>query len=446
MNLPAKTLKDAFNACDPVQPLSAGDERYVDLAAGRGEEGQAVELCRQRILRSDKPLVQLFAGHRGCGKSTELRRLQKALENDGYQVILIEAETDLNLEDTEPTDVLLALLRGFDAGLRKTGIAVSEKLLEELLNWFAEVVLEKTNQKTIEAELRSEAEIGGSVPLLGRLLARFTGWTKTGFESKKNLRLKLEPRISELLSHIRTYIGAARLAVQRNGRRDLVLIIDSLDRIALKTLGDGRSSHEVLFIERGDLLRGLGCHAILTVPISLLFSAKLANLTAIFPHRYVLPMVKLSDSRSGKRWEKGFSLMQDMLASRLDLEALFEDGAVDELIAASGGHPRELLRLIHYALDFVEEPPIPCLAAERAVRKLVNDYDRSIPEEHWPLLARVHRLRKVQNDSTHQLMLFNLSVLEYQNEKRWCDVHPAVQRLDQFQAALKKPRRVKSTG
>jgi len=108
------------------------------------------------------------------------------------------------------------------------------------------------------------------------------------------------------------------------------------------------------------------------------------------------------------------------------------------LIEASGGHPRLLMTLVRYALDFVHDPPVTREAARKAFRRLVNDYGRSIPDEHWPLLARVHREQTVRNDDDHQLMLFNLSVLEYQNEDRWCDVQPAVLELPQFQAALTK--------
>ena len=100
--LPATNLTDAFNACDPARPLEAGDPRWVDLAGGRGDEGSAVAQCRRRILRSDTPLVQLLAGHRGCGKSTELRRLQRSLERDGFFVAYFEVDADLDLEDTEP--------------------------------------------------------------------------------------------------------------------------------------------------------------------------------------------------------------------------------------------------------------------------------------------------------------------------------------------------------
>jgi hypothetical protein len=102
---PATNRADAFNRCDPAVPLPAGDERYVDLAAGRGEEGGAVAKCRECIRLSKTPLVQLLAGHRGCGKSTELRRLERDLEGDGFFVAYFEADVDLDLEDTEPVDV-----------------------------------------------------------------------------------------------------------------------------------------------------------------------------------------------------------------------------------------------------------------------------------------------------------------------------------------------------
>ena len=47
----------------------------------------------------------------------------------------------------------------------------------------------------------------------------------------------------------------------------------------------------------------------------------------------------------------------------------------------------------------------------------------------------------VENDVDHQLMLYNLSVLEYLNgPPPWYDVHPAVRRLPKFQEALERER------
>jgi hypothetical protein len=435
MQVPARTLKDAFNACDPVQPLAAGDQRYVDLSPGRGDEGGAVSQCLRRIVWSANPLAQLFAGHRGCGKSTELRRLQRDLEQAGYSVVYIEAETDIDLEDTQPTDILLALIRSLDLALRAKDLAVDAKLLDDFLLWFAEIVLEKSDIREIQAEVRTEAEVKGGVPLFAKLLARFSGWVKTGTESKKSLRQRLDPQISQLLQRTRNFTQGARLAAQKKGAKDLVLIVDSLDRVALKELDDGRSSHEVIFIERGELLKGLGCHTVYTVPISLLFSPRLPNLSAIFPDRHVVPMVKIASLRTREPWAEGRALVLELLAHRLDLEVIFEPGAAEMLVEASGGHPRHLITLARYAFDFTEDLPVTKLAAERASQRLVNDYGRAIPEHHWELLARVWTDQVVKNDSDHQQMLFNLSVLEYQNEERWCDVHPAVLELPQFQKA-----------
>lgn len=432
---PATNLTDAFNACDPARPLEASDHRYVDLAAGRGDEGSAVAQTKRRILRSNSALVQLLAGHRGCGKSTELRRLQKSLEDEGYFVAYFEVDGDIDLEDTEPTDILLAFIRNLEAKLRFHGINLEAKLLEDFLLWFGEVVYEKSKLTEIEGVVRSEISMGAKVPLFAKLLAKLTGQVKTGTQAKTNVRQKLDPQLSQLLERGKLLVTAARVAVRKADYRDLVVIVDNLDRIALKDRGDGRTSHEVLFVERGELLRGFGCHTVVTVPISLLFSAKLANLSATFPDRHIVPMVKIAEHATGEPWLEGRKLLADLLEQRLDVEALFDDGVSDLLIAGSGGHPRLLMTLVRYALDFVDDPPVTLDAAHKAMRRLVNDYDRSIPEAHWPLLAQVHRDRAVLNDEDHQLMLFNLSVLEYQNEKRWCDVQPAILGLPQFQAA-----------
>ncbi len=444
-SLPATNLTDAFNACDPARPLEAGDPRWVDLAAGRGDEGSAVAKSLLRILRSDRPLVQLLAGNRGCGKSTELRRLQLSLEQDGYFVAYFEVDGDLDLEDTEPPDILLAFIRNLEAALREKGIGIKKALLEEFRLWFGDAVFESAEQWTaIEGEMRSEIAVEGEIPLFAKLLARLTGQIKRGTESKENVRRKLDPQMSQLLDRGRLLVTAARSAIRKAGHKDLVVIADNLDRIALKDRGDGRTSHEVLFIDRGELLKSLGCHTVVTVPISLLFSPKVANLSAIFPDWHVLPMVRLAEHRTRQPWPPGRKLLDDILRQRLDIEALFEEGASDQLISGSGGHPRLLMTLVRYALDFVDDPPVTRQAAHKAIRRLVNDYDRSIPEHHWPLLARVHHDQAVLNDEDHQLMLFNLSVLEYQNDERWCDVQPAILQLPVFGAALARVREQRS--
>ncbi|NJO10986.1 MAG: hypothetical protein HC840_24850 [Leptolyngbyaceae cyanobacterium RM2_2_4] len=75
MPTPFATLRNIYNAFDPFEPLPAGDPVYVNCSKVRGAENILLDLGRQ-ILLSDRLTHQLYTGHRGAGKSTELLRLR----------------------------------------------------------------------------------------------------------------------------------------------------------------------------------------------------------------------------------------------------------------------------------------------------------------------------------------------------------------------------------
>jgi hypothetical protein len=68
-------LQQFYDACDPTQPLR-GKRYYIDFSTVRG--GDIVQELERKIARlaRNRPTTQLFTGHIGCGKSTELFRLQ----------------------------------------------------------------------------------------------------------------------------------------------------------------------------------------------------------------------------------------------------------------------------------------------------------------------------------------------------------------------------------
>ena len=91
---------------------------YVNCSAVRGDENILVDVGRQ-ITYSDRITHQLYTGHRGAGKSTELLRLKDALEKDGYRVVYFAAEeADIDPEDAQYTDILLACTRNLLKDLR----------------------------------------------------------------------------------------------------------------------------------------------------------------------------------------------------------------------------------------------------------------------------------------------------------------------------------------
>lgn len=110
-------LKRIHKAFDPL-PLPAGDPAYVDCQEVRGDGNILVGVGRE-ILMSDRMTCQLYAGHRGAGKSTELLRLQKYLDEQGYFVVYFAADDqDIHPEDAQYTDILLACTRHLLEGLK----------------------------------------------------------------------------------------------------------------------------------------------------------------------------------------------------------------------------------------------------------------------------------------------------------------------------------------
>ena len=137
--------------------------------------------------------------------------------------------------------------------------------------------------------------------------------------------------------------------------------------------------------------------------------------------------------------------MRKILEARMDLALLFTASAVRDLCRYSGGHPRDLMRMVRqacvYAPGDVWPQPITADVVKRAADQLVATYSRMIPEAHYAKLAQVYLTKRVESDKTHELMLYNLSVLEYINGlPAWHDVHPAVTCLPKFQEALHAAR------
>jgi hypothetical protein len=95
------------NSFDPVREVQPGEQFYVDCKEVRGDNDILRELGRHISRSSDIRSCQLYAGHRGAGKSTELLRLKEDLEKKGYLVIRFQADEDFDIWDAEYTDILL---------------------------------------------------------------------------------------------------------------------------------------------------------------------------------------------------------------------------------------------------------------------------------------------------------------------------------------------------
>ena len=128
------------------------------------------------------------------------------------------------------------------------------------------------------------------------------------------------------------------------------------------------------------------------------------------------------------------SAMREMLHRRAEPD-LFSDGVADYLIKYSGGHPRDLLRLLQTAFSFAEGTDFDMDSAERAVRHLASEYRRILNPSDYEVLVRIDRS---PTDPPHSAdarhLLYNLALLEY-NNYYWRS-HPVIRTTSAYGRAL----------
>lgn len=433
----ATNITETYNAVNPEQPLLPDDPRYVDCAPWRGDE-HIVNMIAQRIIRADAAqpvqyLKQLLAGHRGCGKSTELLLLKKCLEEAGYFVVYFDAALEIDVNDVDYADILLAMMRQLDLQVRASdlGLKLDAGRLDDLAMRLAKVTLEKEDREIVENTLETEFRVEPQIPFFAKMMVAVKGFITSGSTFKKQLRVEIQQRTALFLEDLNDLIDKLQLQLRERGKKGLVIIIDSLDRIIPHPLDEKgqRNTHNAIYLDHAEHLKAPHCHAIYTLPISIYFNENLSKAYPDLPH--MLPMIKIREE-DGKICATGLGAMHRVVAQRIHLERVFVDEKnVEKLCLASGGHMRDLMHLIRYACDYSAEK-ITLLATDKAIRALVREYDRLVKDADLPRLVRIHREKRLPSDPEYALLPYHLIVLEYQNGERWADLHPAVQETRKF--------------
>lgn len=421
-------LPSFFKACNPSKTLSIENPEdrkyYIDFSPVRGSD-LIRELYRTiTVLSGDTPTCQLFTGHIGCGKSTELLRLKAELERQGYHTVYFESSQDLDLVDIDVTDILLAIARRVSAGLEQIGIRLRPPYFTHLFREISDFL-----KTPIDLNVEAELSLG---------ISKITAKTRESPRLRDQLRQYLEPRTSSILEAINQELFArAKQELRKRGLRDLVVIVDNLDRVDSSLKPSGRPQPEYLFVDRGEQLRSLNCHVVYTIPLVLVFSNDLGRLTNRFGlDPKVLPMVPVK-LPNGDDCEMGLALLRQMVLARalpmmspeqrLELVTKVVDhpDTLDRLCRVSGGHVRNLLVLLHRCLQ-QEDPPISGVCLEQVIAKRRNELNLAITENEWKLLRLVaDQKRDVRGEKEYELLLRSMFVFEYRHEaKLWFDINP----------------------
>jgi energy-coupling factor transporter ATP-binding protein EcfA2 len=420
-----------FHACNPSKTLvvaNAEDRKYyIDFSSVRG--GKIIQELERTITRlsPDQPTCQLFTGHIGCGKSTELLRLKAELEQQNFHVVYFESSQSLDMADVDITDILLSIARAVNQSLKEREINIK---LPYFQNLFAEI------QAFLSVEVSGELSLG---------IAKISAKTKDSPKFRSQLRQYLEPRTNGILESINyELLIPARQELKRQGKKGLVVIVDNLDRIDNSLKPSGYYQPEYLFVERGEQLNQLACHIVYTIPLILIFSNALGRLTNRFGvDPKVLPMVPVQ-FRDGSECQRGITLLKKMVMARAFPNLTWEETqslipevfqnpeSLDILCKVSGGHLRNLLMLLFRSLQR-EDPPLSTKCLENVIKQRRNELSLAISDDEWKLLREVAKNKSLKGQEKYEVLLRSMFVFEYRyDEESWFDINPILAQAREF--------------
>jgi len=442
-------LTEIYSSFEPFQPPPK--EAYVDCQEVRGGWEVVRELGR-KITCSKQPTCQLYSGHRGVGKSTELLRLKEYLETQNYFVVYFAADDeDIEPQDAEYADILFACTRHLVEAIKLTNH-------NPLLSWM------KDRWESLKDLALTEVSFEGlNLEAQVSQFARITTSLRASPDKRRELRQKINANTPSLVEALNDFIREAQKVLPGDSR-GIVMIADNLDRI-VETQETGKpSNYDEIYLNRSEILRGLACHVIYTVPIAMVYSGRATQLENNYDKPDVLPMIMVRNP-DGTDNLAGLARMKELICRRLALiePSLVQtlEGRVDgldfpsvfdapetlkDICLMSGGHVRNLMQLIQKAIDWTDELPITTKAAKRAIEETRETYQKTVQETQWEILARACHLKQADNDSEHLRLRLNRCLLEYryydesETLQIWCNVHPLIEGIPRFQDALAKVR------
>lgn len=227
-----------------------------------------------------------------------------------------------------------------------------------------------------------------------------------------------------------------------------MVLVDNLDRLhSRRRDGNGKSQSEYLFGDRGDELTRLKCHVVYTMPLALRYSDSYRLVKERFKTlAKVLPMVPVR-KRDGSVNEIGLKYLKQMVLARAypqlseaerltKIPELFEsEQTLNDLCDASGGHVRNLLRILNPWITLEKQFPLTRAGLQKILDRERNEDVQNVSRDEWTMLKRIRKDHcDLGGADDYEALIGNLSVYEYIDEKgSWYDVNPVLWEMPQLQ-------------
>jgi energy-coupling factor transporter ATP-binding protein EcfA2 len=418
---------------EPIDPYREGGEaRYVALEdSGR----DAVDSVFSRISLAVDATTQLLSGPEGSGKTTELYRLQGMLRGEGHTVVLVQISDYVNQSsEIDVTEFIIALGLACGRHLGDPGAGGQESFVRRLWGFLQRVGVSLDLgpfRGEISADRARAAVAGVSLEVdLQREL-------KSSKPFVEELREKLSFQVGALYEEVADYIGGLVAAdrARRPESAGVVVIVDSLEKLRGTIANDDsvQASVQALFVHHSSKLRFATHHMVYTVPPFLLFTDP-----GMLPYDGTVRAVPVPPVRSrlGERDAKAQRIRANLVSAvsrRIPWESLLEEeAALDRIISASGGHLRDLFKILQELITLAHAQrltfPVGTDTAEEAIIRVGRGFS-NITNEDAQFMRLIHRRRGLvepRESEVHRLarLMNTHMVLAHLNHENWYEVHP----------------------
>lgn len=436
-------ILEAIAACNPNEALEPGDPRFVDFDPLRRSSIHIPILRSLEAAGSRKAWCHLtFAGPRGCGKSTELNRVIANVREHGYLPLTASIAEIVDPSEVTLGDVFRTLVRLLSdhCGVHADEDPELKVAFDSVARWFAEIIRARETELKVEKSAGLDFVLGGGVEGeasvgfakikggLGKVMGHLARTRKSTDRRFEQIRETVESSPRDLVDNLNLLLRAIHTRESEACPNGIVFIVDAVDRCPPDLVNR-------VFLRNSDLLRRIEAHVIFTVPLSLLYSPIEGRLEDRF-QCVTLPMLPVFEVRSRNPNEAVVQALIEAMHRRVPADLFAEPELLRDLILASGGCWRDLLRLAESAL-LQADAKVRRVDVERAISAESSGLARMITEEEMRILAKTYSTYEIDPTETGRKLLFLRCVLEY-NGDNWVSVHPLLERAKPFQDARKE--------
>ena len=435
-----KELMTFFQAFDDnAVQLEPGHPFYVPVFDD-SPDTDPVEALKSRILFSVSESVNLLTGFRGNGKTTQLKRLRKLLEDAGCRVFYVNMrDYMLMTQPVELSDLLLSITAALSRAVKAdNGLNVIERSYWERMKEFL-------TSQVISDGVTFSAGIEDFSAEMGVRLQRDAGF-------KEKIQHHLRGHATTIVEEARSFFASIVTTLrQRSGSENLkvVLLIDSLEQIRghFSNANDVQKSVSEIFSgQAGNLLFPM-LHIVYTIPPYL--STLAPNISKVYGGNPITcwPNIHVR-KKDGEPDPRGEMIMRSIVEKRYPAwRNYFEENHISRLAQSSGGDLRDYFRLVREC--------VIALSTSKAIEKvddaILTRTEQQLLSESLPIAIDDARwLLRISEEKTASLEVIgdvsslvrfqdgNL-IMNYQNGEIWCDIHPLL--LPEVKKLAALPRR-----